>query len=378
MVAPLSLSKKIVLIWVALLGVFVTFISVFSHNEAPISSYLNRSAQLLLFIISFFVFLKEPNPKAKFIFLNFVLLFSLSILSFGYEFVGQAFLTGRYEAHFYYEYLTIALVFFVSIATIYPVIDLLLHEFKIYQKYLSTFAIVLLFFIPLFYSFFQDPLYLYKTEKIKQWKTLSEVVPQSSELPNTVELANKVRLQSWVNGVAVGDLYPEENMRHIEQLIPYLEGNNWAILLYEPLHKNLIWMNVLLVGFILLFFGYQYKKDPPQGAYIDKIMFLLLLLSSMEILHNWGYIKSVELSSWNELFSVGQFVTLAIYLLIALFFSLRLKFITSVQGEFYETELSHHPQGISRWRDWVDNLVLAQFFNFKIFNGRMFQDRSAK
>ena len=93
----------------------------------------------------------------------------------------------------------------------------------------------------------------------------------------------------------------------------------------------------------------------------------------MEILHNWGYIKSVEWNSLTELFSVGQYISIAIQLMMVLFFSLRLKFITSVQGEFYETELASNPQQVSRWRDWVDNLVLAQFFNFKLFNGRLFQ-----
>jgi hypothetical protein len=47
-------------------------------------------------------------------------------------------------------------------------------------------------------------------------------------------------------------------------------------------------MSVIGIGFILLFFGYQYMKDPPQGAYIEKMMFLFLLFCSMEILHAWS------------------------------------------------------------------------------------------
>jgi hypothetical protein len=137
-------------------------------------------------------------------------------------------------------------------------------------------------------------------------------------------------------------------------------------------------MNVLMIGWIILFFGYQYKKDPPQGAYVDKIMFLFLLICSMDIVHNWGFIKSIEWNSFGEIFRIGQYVTILIELLMVLFFSLRLRFITSVQGEFYEAELAAHPQQISRWRDWVDNMVLAKFFNFKIFNGRLFQNPNAK
>ncbi len=64
----------------------------------------------------------------------------------------------------------------------------------------------------------------------------------------------------------------------MEYLAPYLEGDNWMVLLAKPLYLGHISMNVLLIGFILLFFGYQYKKDPPQGAYIDKMMFLFLNL----------------------------------------------------------------------------------------------------
>ncbi|MBI4547497.1 MAG: hypothetical protein HY707_05945 [Ignavibacteriae bacterium] len=253
---------------------------------------------------------------------------------------------------------------------------------------MSAAAIVLFFFAYYFHPFFSDPLYLYSTEDIKQWKTLITHVENSphaekilnGEMPIAAELANEVRLQSWQGGSPIGDLYPEENIKRIEQLLPYLDtnSNSWRVLFLKPLFMSAIHMNVALIIFIVLFFGYQYKKDPPQGAYIDKIMFLFLLYCSMEIIHNWGFIKSIEWSSFAEMFGVGQYITVAIELLMVLFFSLRLQFITSVQGEFYETELATNPQHISRWRDWIDNLVLAQFSNYKLFNGRLFHDPSRK
>jgi len=266
---------------------------------------------------------------------------------------------------------------------VYLVIDSLFCDLKTHLKYLGTFVIVLLFFVYYFHPFLSDPLYLYSTEEIQQWKTLnahinSNQATSAVELPTAVELASEVRLQSWRNGVAVGDLYPEENIRRVEDLMPYLAGENWQVLFYKPLYLSIIYMNVMLIGFIVLFFGYQYKKDPPQGAYIDKIMFMFLLLCSMEIVHNWGFIKSLEWNAYTQMISVGQYITIFIELLLALFFGLRLRFITSVQGEFYESELAAHPQQVTRWRDWVDNVILSQFFNFKIFNGRLFQDPSAK
>jgi hypothetical protein len=258
------------------------------------------------------------------------------------------------------------------------VIDLLFREFKVYQKYIFTALIVGVAATSIFYPYFNNPKYLYETNDIKQWKTLSEFTTSSNNSSNSLEIAMQITLKSWFDGREVAELLPEENLNRIESLIPYLEKDNWRVLLWAPFYRHAIYIDVLIIGFILLFFGYQYKKDPPQGAYIDKIMFLVLLLCSMDIIHNWGFIKSVEWGSLTELFTIGQYITVFAEIMMVIFFALRLRFISSVQGEFYETEIATHPEKVSRWRDWVDNLVLAQFFNYKIFNGRLFQNPSGK
>ena len=350
---------------------------------------MGRLIASLLLITSLTILTKESNKKNRAIFLNFVIFFFAVILQGAVDFIGSAFFRGeefKYANFLSWEFTTIAYILFLSAAIVYLVIDLLFHNMKRYQKYLATYTIVLAFFGFHFYPFVLNPFYLYSTEDIKQWKSLddylegthTEAVKTDGNIPTAVELATSVKLQSWSNGQPIGDLYPRENIKRIEELMPYLEADNWKVLFCKPIFLKIIYMNVLLIGFIILFFGYQYKKDPPQGAYIDKIMFLFLLFCSMEIVHNWGFIKSIEWTSVSEMFGIGQYVTLVIELLMVLFFSLRLKFITSVQGEFYETELASNPQQVSRWRDWVDNIVLAKFFNFKIFNGRLFQNPSSK
>jgi len=138
----------------------------------------------------------------------------------------------------------------------------------------------------------------------------------------------------------------------------------------------MIYMNVMMMAFILLFFGYQYKKDPPQGAYVDKIMYSFFVFLSLDVLHNWSMIKSVEWRSWSDIFAVGQYISLGVLLAITFFFSLRLRFITSVQGEFYESELAANPQLISRWRDGIDNFVIRHFFGTKLIHGRLFEKRT--
>ncbi|MGA9118721.1 MAG: hypothetical protein WB699_05105, partial [Bacteroidota bacterium] len=128
-------------------------------------------------------------------------------------------------------------------------------------------------------------------------------------------------------------------------------------------YMNVIYLCVLCVGFIFLFFGYQYMKDPPQGAYIERIMFLFLVSTSLEILHAWSFIKSVEWGTIADILQKGQYVSILVLVLLALFFSLRLRFIKSVKGEFYENELASRPAGVIRWRDAVDNLVIRHFLD---------------
>jgi hypothetical protein len=371
-------SVKILIIWGSILFIYFLLLALFSASSTPISAHINQLIQSLLLIISLFIIAKEPNKNNKFVFINFAIYFSLFILSLFYDFIDNNFFIQKYSRAYYFQYVSICYIMLNAFTIIYLVVDLLFREFKIYQKYLCSFIIVFSVGSFIFYPYVNNPHYLYETNDLKQWKTLDQFTRSSPNSSNALEIANQITLKSWVDGHEVAELLPEENLKRIDALIPYLEKDNWMVLLFAPLYRHTIYMEVLIIGFILLFFGYQYKKDPPQGAYIDKIMFLVLILSSMDIIHNWGFIKSVEWGSMTELFTIGQYITVFAELMMILFFALRLKFISSVQGEFYETEIATHPEKVSRWRDWVDNFVLAQFFNYKIFNGRLFQNPSGK
>jgi hypothetical protein len=249
---------------------------------------------------------------------------------------------------------------------VYLVIDLLLHNVKTPLKYFLSTSIVLVFFVWHFMPFFTNPMYLYSTEDIRQWKVLDTFTQAHPEMTSSEEIAANVNLKSWKDGQPVGDLYPAENVKRIEDLQPYLEGGNYMVLLYKPLYMNVIYMSVMLIFFMMLFFGYQYEKDPPQGAYIDKIMFTFLLFTSTEILHFWGYVKSIEWGLFLGLFDVGQYITVGVLALMVLFFSLRLRFITSTVGEFYEGELASNPHLVTRWHDLVDEFILKKVFNTRL------------
>jgi len=372
--------QKIILIWLSLIATMVVSMFVLPHKESPGASQLNTIVQLLLFVIAAYVVIEEPILKNKYIFANFACLFGISFLFHIYNFIGPnaVFFTDSAFARLYFQqYVSLGFYFFVlALAIVYLAVDALFRDFKTFQKYLIAVAIVGSFFGYYYHPFFTDPKAAHHTQDILDWKTIeaaySEYTEQHGTEPTPEILAERTEMYTWRNGQRVGILFPAERAKRIQELFPYLTGNNYLILVYKPLYMNVIYMCVLSLAFILLFFGYQYMKDPPQGAYIEKIMFLFLVFCSLEILHAWSFVKSLEWQAFADTMRIGQFVSIGVLLMIALFFALRLRFITSVKGEFYEQELAISPGAVTRWRDSLDNLVVEKFFDRKVLLGRMF------
>jgi hypothetical protein len=262
------------------------------------------------------------------------------------------------------------------------VVDSLFNDFKTLQKYSIALIIAGGTFAYYYYPFFENPTYLGTTEAYADLKvvrsSLEEMSAQGKQDPSVEELASVVNLGVWRNGKQVGTLFDDQKKERVAELLPYLKGDNRLVLLYRPLYLDNIYMNVLCVVFIFLFFGYQYKNDPPQGAYIEKIIFLFLPYCSLEILHHYAYIRSVEFSTFEDVQQIGFYLTLINLLLLLFFFGLRLRFITSVKGEFYERELVSDAEHISRWRDAFDNLVVRHFLDPKAVHGRLLASRTPR
>ncbi|MFQ5797919.1 MAG: hypothetical protein ACE5H0_04395, partial [Bacteroidota bacterium] len=344
--------RKILMIWLAFL--FVLLASLLLPQKENIYALYGNSIQFLLFIFCIYIIKREANLKNKVIFINFSAFFFLSILLQLSNFVRISLFTHEPFADYYsYVYLTgIAYPLLLAFAIVYVVIDLLFREFKIYQKYLVACLIVFGLAGYYYHPYLQNPKFLYSTSDYRDFKTLDNdgwkpYIAEHGSEPAAEELATVVELPGWGDGERVGVTYESAKLQRVRELYPYFIGNNYMVLLFAPLYKSIISMNVLIIFVLFLYFGYLYKKDPPQGAYIDKIVFLFLIFSSMEILHYWGYINSVHWGTWTEMFGVGQYITIGIFLMMVVFFGLRLRFITSVQGEFYEHELVHSPQHIT-------------------------------
>jgi hypothetical protein len=345
---------------------------------------VNCLLQILLFIICLYMIRHEPTRKNKFIFLNFSLFFSVSILFHIYNFVGTIFFKAEPFARFYVsQYIGFALYYFLlTFGIVYLAIDAIFGDSKLAHKYFLALSIVGTFFVFYYSPIISDPKFLYNTEDILDWKELSKSYDSYQEktgiVPGPLLLAQMTEIVNRQVEQSEKAISTEAKLARVNDLYPYLAGSNYKILLYRPLYMNTIYMCVMSLGFILLFFGYQYVKDPPQGAYIEKIMFLFLIFCSLEILHSWSFIKAVEWQSFVRIFSIGEYFSLGVISLMVFAFWARLRFISSPKGEYYEQEIASSPQSVTRWRDGIDNIIIDSFFNRKAILGRMFVDPSTK
>lgn len=342
-------------------------------EDVSVGQFLILSLLFLLFVVSLFIVLREPTRKSRLVFLNFALFFSTSIFFLSEKIVPlQPLYFMQYFSHgVYYVLLTLAIA--------YVAIDAVFRQWRSLQKFAITFLIVGGFAGFYYYPFIIDPQYAYHTENVRNWKELTGAQDEFKKLNDrepTVQELESVQLHSWVEEKPVGIFYPEENKRRIHNLYPYLFGSNYTSLVGRPIFLNAIYMNVVALVFILMYFGYQYKKDPPQGAYIDKIMFLFFLFCSLEILHTWSSINSVAWTTFSELMNLGRYISSGILAFIFIFFALRLDFITSTRGEYYEQEIVVRPTGVTRWRDWLDELLITHFISGNSLKRRLFAKKS--
>ena len=369
----MRLGKRIVVLWVVLVAAFLLSF-LLPHWKVTAASFVGYSLQSLLFLISIYLVKHERARKAKFVFMNFAVFFAVSFLFHVYSFVGTVFF--QYEPmarHFYFQYISLGLYFFLlAFAICYLTVDLLFRDFSVLSKYLVVLTIVGGFFVYYYHPYFSNPKYLYSTEEIAEFKELdraSSLIPTQSGTQATI--GDLLSVLPRAEAPLLNRLSPAERVARVEELQPYLSGTNYIILLFKPIYLNVIQMCVLCLGLILLFFGYQYKKDPPQGAYIEKIMFSFLIYCTLEMFHAWSFIKTIEWQSFADIVSVGQYLSAVVLLCTSIIFGLRLRFITSAKGEFYEHEIVESPWTVTRWRDALDNLVISHFFDKKEVFGRL-------
>ena len=378
---------RVLWLWIGTELLYLLTLILFPYRDLQFVGFLSYSIQTLLFFVCLEIFKKEPTKKNKIIFLNFAVFFSLAFLAHAMNFLGTVVPSEwvfadpngagdpGYARMVFHQYVFGGAYFlFLAIAVIYISLDVVFRQWRTSAKYISALLIAGSFFVFYYQPFLADPLFLHHTDELGDWRALDDASALLAE-KGVQSIDPETLSQAVVFYDANGSpLSSAANLQRVKDLLPYLEDPNWEILVFRPLNQNIIFMSVLTVGFILLFFGYQIAKDPPQGAYIEKIMFMFLVFSTLEILHAWASMNSLGWEHFNTVIVAGQYFSTVALCLIAFFFYLRLGFITSINGEFYEQEIAASPKGVTRWRDDLDNLLIEKFFNRKLLLGRMLVD----
>ena len=90
-----------------------------------------------------------------------------------------------------------------------------------------------------------------------------------------------------------------------------------------------------------------------------------------EVLHSWAHTRSTSYEVYRSVLEVGQYLTIVTLLVMVHVFSMRLRFVLSAVGKYYEEMLALHPEEITRYRDEIDNMIVRYFFKGKKYLGRL-------
>lgn len=180
--------------------------------------------------------------------------------------------------------------------------------------------------------------------------------------PGPGDVAERVSLSRWEGLRRLGELEPKEELARIGELFPFLEGNNYVALVNRPLYERYAFWSMAGIGLLAAFFVLNFLKDPPKPAHFEKIHFTLLAYAIFEYFHALTLANATSFEDLVALDQIGKYVTAAILVLFACFFLARARFLSMGVGMFYEDKLTNDPQGISRWRDGIDNLLLRVLY----------------
>jgi len=96
---------------------------------------------------------------------------------------------------------------------------------------------------------------------------------------------------------------------------------------------------------------------------MEKIVWCLLPYCGFEALHTFAFTRVTTVDLHDNIGDIGRYLSMSIMWIMLLLFSLRLRFLQTVEGDYYERRLSSDASRITRWRDAFDSWILQQFMN---------------
>ena len=365
-----TLFSKAFLIWIVLSAVVLGGV-VTDPGEAwkRFGRLSLRELHILLCVITFLLYKTEIRKVSRYVFLNFSIFFFYSAMSYAVCSILQNWIKWGDEwiGFFLYEYSLILYFPLLMFSVVYLAIDLALNRARALHKYLFVSLVTVTTSLSFFLPYIADRKFLYSTTDIQDYRAIRAAIEELQKTgvpkPSSDEIATVVHLTTTGGSTPANELPQLAREARVSAILPYMNGNDFQVLIYRPLWWDCF--GIALVCIILLFFSivHQFVADPPGGAYFEKVVWCFLLYCGFELLHFYAFTEVVSWEMFGQVELMGWYASMSVMLIVLSLFVVRLRFIRSIEGQYYENRLITDPTRITRWRDAFDNWILRQFMN---------------
>jgi len=363
--------SRVLQLWIPTLFVLVSAAVVGQEVQGlHVPQLLIVAVSSLLGIIAVLLFRSELSWSTSIAWMNFAVLFLINAL------MGVVFpLLSRWlepfsrDADVYiYQYFTSFYFLMLGISVTYLLIERVSSTISSLRRFAIAVLIIALPWTILFNDYLVNARYLFDIRASQQIdeikRTVEALRAQGNPNPSVRDVVDSSRMNLLGPDVRL------LNEGNVIKILPYALGNNDAALFYRPFWTSCAWMSALVVVLMLGFLLLRYFRDFPSSAYAEKISWLLVPYVFVEALH---YFVLVEAKSWDAAMAflrIGGTITFIIMIPLTYLFYLKLKFLNSIEGNYYESKLVESSAGITRWRDALDNWIIRQFMHDAELNRR--------
>lgn len=355
---------KVILIWILLLvGLRLLFLLPHGHYEPM--GLINTSLQVLMCILSVQI-ARRSHGAQLFVYINFVFSFGFVALLQAGPFIGfglfpiESYPNAPVFYNFYFNKL--GLDFCILLVPVYIAFDYFIHKRSVWVKYGLSLAIVCSFLTLSFGQYVSNPASLYDEREYKTLQALSVIQSQWTTQNGTNPSDNQLTVEFLRNKtVPMNGTDLSSRLRDCKDMLPYLREGGSTSVFWKPINLVGIETNLLVLFTIATLLFSFYSRNRSYYTYIDKLLILLFFSSALEIFHTYGAIRSVSLDNYYMVFKIGQYFTVGVLLIMVYTFDLKLRFVLSPTGDYYERVMLESPTSLTRWRDEIDTIILKTF-----------------
>src|SRR3990172_2148589 len=266
-----------------------------TRDGSQATDVITTSLSVLVAIVAIRICQFEADRKARLGYLNWAVFFltepiaSLLYFIFEKQLLSWDVYAGVYRA----QYGNAIYFFLLPASVIYGALIVVFRNPHPYKIYLATFVFVGALWLPTFAPYFQDARYLYSTQDVIDYRAIAgalEDLRSTGNLePSIGEISRNTSLSAVNSRGKWTELMGDVKAKRVRELLPFLEGDNHAPLIYKPLNKAIFKMSILAIAAIVLYLLYAFIYDPPIPAYFDKLMLLMLPYSMFEAIHSYAF-----------------------------------------------------------------------------------------